>query len=129
MGESEAWKQVSSSSIPLRYFCMLFPPITKQSHKIFVQTFRCTVALWKSWVCKYSIIFQVIKFKLLCETLKNEKFLLDIHTKCGDNANEILNAAIDAEKSFKCKCPYSEFWSDIWSWLGISGISFFIWFF
>ena len=25
--ESEAWKQVSSSSIPLRYFCVLFTPI------------------------------------------------------------------------------------------------------
>ena len=41
---------------------------------IFVQTFRCAVALWKSWVCKYSIRFQVIKLKLLCETLKNEKW-------------------------------------------------------
>ena len=25
--------------------------------------------------------------------MKNEKFLLDIQTKCGDIANEILNAA------------------------------------
>ena len=28
-GESEAWKQVSSSSNQLRYFCMLFTPIHK----------------------------------------------------------------------------------------------------
>ena len=32
----------------------------------------------------------------LCETMKNEKLLLDIQTKCDIN-NEILNAAIDAE--------------------------------
>ena len=38
--------------------------------------------------------------------MKNEKFLLDIHTKCGDIANEILNAAIDAERNFKFKWPY-----------------------
>ena len=31
--------------------------------------------------------------------MKNEKFLLDIQTKCGDIANEILNAAIDAERN------------------------------
>ena len=47
---------------------------------------------------KYSIRFQVIK--LLCETLRNEKFLLDIHTKCGDIPNEVLNATIDAERTF-----------------------------
>ena len=35
--------------------------------------------------------------------MKNEKFLLDIQTKCCDIANEILNAAIDAERTFKCK--------------------------
>ena len=29
--------------------------------------------------------------------MKNEKCLLDIQTKRGDIANEILNAAIDAE--------------------------------
>ena len=44
---------------------------------------------------------KIIKLKLLCETLKNEKkkkeFLLDIQTKCGDIGNVILNAAIDAE--------------------------------
>ena len=27
-----------------------------------------------SWICKYSIRFQDIKLKLLCETLKNEKW-------------------------------------------------------
>ena len=48
---------------------------------------------------------KVIKLKFLCETLKNEKFLLDIHTKCSDIANEIPNAAIDAEQTFKCKWP------------------------
>ena len=37
--------------------------------------------------------------------IKNEKFLLDIQTKCGDITDEILNAAIDAERSFKCKWP------------------------
>ena len=37
--------------------------------------------------------------------MKNEKFLLDIQTKCGDIANEILKAAIDAERTFKCKRP------------------------
>ena len=35
---------------------------------------RFAVALWKYWVCKYSIRFEVIKLKLLCETLKNEKW-------------------------------------------------------
>ena len=38
--------------------------------------------------------------------MKNEKFLLDIQTKCGNIANEILNVAIDAERTFKCKWPY-----------------------
>ena len=37
--------------------------------------------------------------------MKNEKFLLDIQTKCGDIANEIQNAVIDAERTFKCKWP------------------------
>ena len=37
--------------------------------------------------------------------MKNEKFLLDIHTKCGDIVNEILNAAIDTEQACKWKCP------------------------
>ena len=37
--------------------------------------------------------------------MKNEKFLIDIQTKCGDIANEILNVAIDAERIFKCKWP------------------------
>ena len=66
-------------------------PCTKRNNKIFVLTFRCAVGLWKSWVCKYSIRFQVIKLKLLGETLKNEKFLLDIQTKCGDITNKIVN--------------------------------------
>ena len=38
--------------------------------------------------------------------MKNEKFLLDIQTKGGDIAKEIPNAAIDAEKTFKCKWSY-----------------------
>ena len=34
--------------------------------------------------------------------MKNEKkSLLDIETKCGGIANEILNTAIDAEQTFK----------------------------
>ena len=41
--------------------------------------------------------------------MKNEKFLLDIQTKCGDIANEILNAAIDAERTFKRKWPCVKF--------------------
>ena len=35
--------------------------------------------------------------------MKNEKFLLDIQTKCGNITNEILNVAIDAEQTSKCK--------------------------
>ena len=38
--------------------------------------------------------------------MKNEKFLLDIQTKYGDIANEILTVVTDAERSFKCKWPY-----------------------
>ena len=30
--------------------------------------------------------------------MKNEKSLFDIQTKCGDMANEIVNAAIDADE-------------------------------
>ena len=37
--------------------------------------------------------------------MKNEKFLLYIQTKCSDIANKILNVAIDAEQTFKCKWP------------------------
>ena len=37
--------------------------------------------------------------------MKNEKFLLDIQTKCGDTTNEILNVAIGAEQTLKCKWP------------------------
>ena len=58
------------------------------------------VAVWKSWVCKYSIRFQVIKLKFLCETLKNEKWKI-----FAWYPNKILNAAIDAERTFKCKWP------------------------
>ena len=51
--------------------------------------------------------FYVIKLKLYVKhwKMKNEKFLFDIQTKCSDIANEILNAAIDAERTFKCKWP------------------------
>ena len=35
--------------------------------------------------------------------MKNEKFLLDIQPKCGDIANEILNAVIHVERPFECK--------------------------
>ena len=71
----------------------------RQNNKIFVQTFRCAVAVWKSRICKYSIRFQVIKLKRLCETSKNEKLLPDIQIKCGDNGIEILNAALDTEQT------------------------------
>ena len=40
--------------------------------------------------------------------MKNEKSLLNIQTKCGDIANKILNAAIFAERTFKCKWPYDD---------------------
>ena len=68
----------------------------KLHNKVIVQTFRCVVALWKSWVCRYSIRFQVIKLKLLCETLRNEKWKIlawypnkmrryrQQNPKCGD---------------------------------------------
>ena len=39
---------------------------------------------------------------------KNEKFLFDIQRKCSDIANEILNAATDAERTFKCNLPEIE---------------------
>ena len=38
--------------------------------------------------------------------MKNQKLLLNIQTKCGDIAYKILNVAIDAERTFKCKWPY-----------------------
>ena len=41
--------------------------------------------------------------------MENEKFLLDIKTQCGDIANEILNAAIETEETFKCKWPNRNF--------------------
>ena len=37
--------------------------------------------------------------------MKNNFFLLDIQTKCGGIANEILNPVIDTERTFKCKWP------------------------
>ena len=37
--------------------------------------------------------------------MRNEKFFLDIQTKRGDIANEILNVAIGTERTFKCKWP------------------------
>ena len=44
-GESEAWKQVSSSSIPLRYFCVLLTPIheAKQNIRSAAQMRRCSM--------------------------------------------------------------------------------------
>ena len=65
---------------------------THTQSKTINYSFRCAVALCNS-ICKYLIRFQVIKLKLLCETLKNEKFLLEIqknalisstNPKCGD---------------------------------------------
>ena len=87
------------------FVCCLHP--SKQNNKIFIQIFRCVIALWNSWVCKYSIRFQVLNSNFY-ETLinKNKKFLLDIQTKYSNIANEILNAAINAEQNFKCKWPY-----------------------
>ena len=69
----------SENKFPSLQFCWdifvcCLHPYTKQKNEIFVQTFRCAVALWKSWVCKYLIRFQVTKLKLLCETLQNEKW-------------------------------------------------------
>ena len=40
--------------------------------------------------------------------MKNEKFLRHIQTKRSDIANKILIPAIDSERTFKCKWPYSE---------------------
>ena len=39
--------------------------------------------------------------------MKNQKFLLNIQTKCGDIANEILNAAIDTERN-KWRCKWNK---------------------
>ena len=35
--------------------------------------------------------------------MKNKKFWLEIQTKYGNITNEILNAALDADLTFKCK--------------------------
>ena len=51
-----------------------FGSSVRSFHWNYTIKFRCAVALWKSWVCKYSIRFQNIKLKLLCKTLKNEKW-------------------------------------------------------
>ena len=40
--------------------------------------------------------------------MKNKKFSLEIQTKYGNITNEILNAAIEAELTFKCKWPNFE---------------------
>ena len=58
----------------VKIFLCCLHPYTGQNNKIFVQTFRCAAALWKSWICKYSIRFQILKLKLLCKILKNEKW-------------------------------------------------------
>ena len=56
------------------FLCVVYTHTWSTTIKyIFIQMFRSAVALWKSWVCKYSVRFQAIKLKLLCETLKNWK--------------------------------------------------------
>ena len=45
--------------------------------------------------------------------MKNKKFVLDIQTKCGDIATEFPNAAIDAERTFKCKWPKVFYWEKL----------------
>ena len=55
---------------PVKIFFVLSTPI----HEAKYLFRRSDVPL----LCKCSIRFQVIKHKLLSETLKNEKFLLDI---------------------------------------------------
>ena len=83
-------------------------------HKVFVQTFRCAVALRESWVCKYSIRFQVIKLKLLCETLKNEKwkflawypvFLTQIISRWQKNADAKVVSSISC-RQFSKDCVF-----------------------
>ena len=73
--------------------CCLHPH-SKQNNKIFRRSDVLLLSGSLEYV-KYSIRFQVIKLKLLCEALKNEKFLLDIQTKRGNIASEMLNALID----------------------------------
>ena len=88
----------------------------KLHNKVIVQTFRCVVALWKSWVCRYSIRFQVIKLKLLCETLRNEKWKIlawypnkmrryrQRNPKCGDWrwTNFQMRVALAVNVMFEC---------------------------
>ena len=80
----------------VKIFLCCLHPYNGQNNKIFIQTFRCAAALWKSWVCKYSIRFQIRKLKLLCKILKNEKWKIlawypkkmrrycQGNSKCGD---------------------------------------------
>ena len=46
MGDSEAWKQASSSSILLRYFCVVYTHTQSKTINILIETFRIAVALW-----------------------------------------------------------------------------------
>ena len=77
-----------------------------KQNKIFI---RSHVLLLSGSLEYVSIIrFQVIKLKFLCEAFKNEKWKILAwysQTKCGDITNEILNVAIDAERTLKCKWP------------------------
>ena len=84
------------------FLCVVY---THTRSKTIKYLLRCAIVLWKLLVCKNSIRFQVIKLKLLCETLKNEKWkiLAWYPNKCGDITNKILNAVTDAEQTFKCK--------------------------
>ena len=88
----------------------------KLHNKVFAQTFRCAAALWTSWVCKYSIRFQVINLKLLCETLRNEKWKIlawypnklrryrQRNPKCGDWrwTNFQMQVALAVNVMFEC---------------------------
>ena len=47
------------------------------------------------------------KTQTFIRNIKN--FLLDIQSKSGDIANEIVNAAIDTERTFKCMWPNIDF--------------------
>ena len=60
--------------------------------------------------------------------MKNEKFLLDIQTKCGVFANEILYATINAERTFECKWPKHIYYHDWRSQMWNEKLSKFWWF-
>ena len=66
--------------------------------------------IWSNFFCSIIVRLQNSNFYVKHWKMKNEKFLLDIHTKYGNIANELLNVAIDAELIFKCK------WSKAKSW-------------